>query len=139
MPPGTPWRGDTRKISDHRRARCHTDKAVSTLTPLPPALPPADPDMPATVPAGVPADGAGNRALGILLHDPGAGRPVHVEHIPARAGREVPWPSLVPAPVAEAFAARGIRAPWTHQALAADPARAGQNGNISTSAASGTS
>src|SRR5690349_9075911 len=97
MPPDTPWRGDTRKISDHRRAGCHTDMAVSTLTPLPPALPPAGPVMPAAVPAGVPADGAGNRALGILLDDPGAGRPVHVEHIPARAGQEVPWPSWVPA------------------------------------------
>jgi DEAD/DEAH box helicase domain-containing protein len=95
--------------------------------------------MPAAVPAGVPADGAGNRALGILLDDPGAGRPVHVEHIPARAGQEVPWPSWVPAPVAEAFAARGIRAPWTHQALAADHARAGQNVIISTAAASGKS
>src|SRR6476469_3776887 len=113
--------------------------AVSTLTPLPPALPPADPVMPAAVPAGVPADGAGNRALGILLDDPGAGRPVHVEHIPARAGQQVPWPSWVPAPVAEALAARGIRAPWTHQALAADHARAGRNVIISTAAASGKS
>ncbi|HEY7144887.1 MAG TPA: DEAD/DEAH box helicase, partial [Streptosporangiaceae bacterium] len=95
--------------------------------------------MPATVPAGVPADGAGNRALGILLDDPRAGRPVHVEHIPARAGREVPWPSWVPAPVAEAFAARGIRAPWSHQALAADHAQAGRNVIISTAAASGKS
>ena len=113
--------------------------AVSTLTPLPPALPPADPVMPAAVPAGAPADGAGNRALGILLDDPGAGRPVHVEHIPARAGQEVPWPSWVPAPVADAFADRGIRAPWSHQALAADHARAGRNVIISTAAASGKS
>ena len=95
--------------------------------------------MPAAVPTGVPADGAGNRALGILLDDPGAGRPVHVEHIPARAGQEVPWPSWVPAPVADAFAARGIHAPWTHQALAADHARAGRNVIISTAAASGKS
>src|SRR5262249_33058443 len=85
------------------------------------------------------AAGAENRALGILLDDPGAGRPVHVEHIPARAGREVPWPSWVPAPVAEACAARGIRAPWIHQALAAEHARAGQNVIISTAAASGKS
>jgi DEAD/DEAH box helicase domain-containing protein len=105
--------------------------AVSTLTPLPPA----DPVMPAPVTAAEP----GNRALGILLDDPGAGRPVHVEHIPARAGREVPWPSWVPAQVTEAFAARGIRAPWSHQALAADHARAGRNVIISTAAASGKS
>ena len=91
------------------------------------------------MPAAPPADGTGNRALGILLDDPGAGRPVHVEHIPARAGQEVPWPSWVPAPVADAFAARGVRAPWSHQALAADHARAGRNVIISTAAASGKS
>src|SRR6201987_4957318 len=110
--------------------------AVSTLTPLPPALPPAGPVMPAAVPTGVPADRARNRALGIPLHDPGAGPPVHVEHTPGRPGQQGPGPSWVPAPVAEAFAARGIRAPWTHQALAADHARAGQNVIISTAAAS---
>ena len=105
--------------------------AVSTLTPLPPAGP--------VIPAPVPPAGPGNRALGILLDDPGAGRPVHVEHIPARSGREVPWPSWVPEPVAEAFAARGVRAPWCHQALAADHAQAGRNVIISTAAASGKS
>jgi DEAD/DEAH box helicase domain-containing protein len=91
------------------------------------------------MPAAITAAEAGNRALGILLDDPGAGRPVHVEHIPARSGREVPWPSWVPAPVAEAFAARGVRAPWCHQALAADHAQAGRNVIISTAAASGKS
>ena len=91
------------------------------------------------MPEAVTVAAAGNRALGILLDDPGAGRPVHVEHIPARDGRQVPWPSSVPAPVAEAFAARGIRAPWCHQALAADHAQAGRNVIISTAAASGKS
>jgi len=102
---------------------------VSTFTPLPPA-------GPATLAAEA---GAPNRALGILLDDARAGRPVHVEHIPARPGREVPWPPWVPAEVTGAFAARGIRAPWTHQALAADHARAGRNVIISTAAASGKS
>ena len=82
---------------------------------------------------------AENRALGILLGDARAGHPVHVEHIPARAGREVPWPAWVPAAVVDAFAARGVRAPWSHQALAADHARAGRNVIISTAAASGKS
>jgi DEAD/DEAH box helicase domain-containing protein len=91
------------------------------------------------MPEAVAVAGAGNRALGILLDDPGAGRPVHVEHIPARDGQQVAWPSWVPAPVAEAFAARGIRAPWCHQALAADHAQAGRNVIISTAAASGKS
>ncbi len=125
---GHPHRGDTRKISEYRRAGCHTEEAVSTLTPLPPAGP-----------AALAPGGAENRALGILLDDPRAGRPVHVEHIPARPGREVPWPQWVPAEVMSAFAARGIRAPWSHQALAADHAQAGRNVIISTAAASGKS
>src|SRR2546429_4734602 len=91
------------------------------------------------MPAAITAAEAGNRALGILLDDPGAGRPVHVEHIPARAGREVPWPLWVPPEVTGAFAARGIRSPWSHQALAADHAQAGRNVIISTAAASGKS
>jgi DEAD/DEAH box helicase domain-containing protein len=99
---------------------------VSTITPVPPA------DA-----AGPPA--AENRALGILLDDERAGRPVHVEHIPARAGREVPWPPWVPAEVISAFAARGIDVPWSHQAEVADHAQAGRNVIISTGAASGKS
>jgi DEAD/DEAH box helicase domain-containing protein len=91
-----------------------------------------------------PADAAGppaaeNRALGILLDDAGGGRPVHIEHIPARSGREVPWPSWVPAEIVSALAARGIDAPWSHQAEVADHARAGRNVIISTGAASGKS
>src|SRR2546423_14968671 len=129
MPSGIPQRGDTRKISEHRRAGCHTERAVSTLTPLPAAGP---------VRHG-PGPGAENRALGILLDETQAGRPVHVEHIPAGPGMEVPWPSWVPAEVTGAFAARGIRAPWSHQAQAADHAQAGRNVIISTAAASGKS
>jgi DEAD/DEAH box helicase domain-containing protein len=83
--------------------------------------------------------GTDNRALGILLGDARSGRPVHVEHIPARAGRHVPWPRWVPPEITDAFAARGIGAPWSHQALAADHARAGRNVIISTAAASGKS
>src|SRR5690242_15218697 len=127
MPSGIPQRGDTRKISEYRRAGCHTEIAVSTLTPLPPAGSVMQ----------APGPGAENRALGILLDESQAGRPVHVEHIPARAGMEVPWPPWVPAEVTGAFAARGIRAPWCHQALAADHAQAGRNVIISTAAASG--
>src|SRR6516162_6471762 len=110
--------------------------AVSTLAP--PSLAPLPPAGP-VIPEAVTAARAENRALGILLDDAGAGRPVHVEHIPARDGREVPWPLWVPAPVADAFAARGISAPWSHQALAADHAQAGRNVIISTAAASGKS
>ncbi len=112
---------------------------MSTITPVPPAGPLT---FPAGLPAGRPAIApprAENRALRILLDDPGAGRPVHVEHIPARAGREVPWPPWVPAEIIGAFAGRGISAPWTHQAIAASHAQAGRNVIMSTAAASGKS
>jgi DEAD/DEAH box helicase domain-containing protein len=112
---------------------------VPTITPVPPAGPLT---LAAGIDAGRPDHApvrAENRALGILLDDARAGRPVHVEHIPARAGREVPWPPWVPAEVIAAFTARGIRSPWSHQALAADHAQAGRNVIISTAAASGKS
>jgi DEAD/DEAH box helicase domain-containing protein len=64
---------------------------------------------------------------------------VHVEHIPGRAGREVPWPQWVPSELVSALAARGIHAPWSHQALTARHARAGRNVIVSTAAASGKS
>ena len=68
-----------------------------------------------------------------------SGRLTHVEHIPARAGRSADWPAWVPAELAAAFAAAGVPAPWTHQAAAAEHARAGRNVIISTPAASGKS
>jgi len=102
---------------------------VATITPLPDAAEPSAAQNQA----------AGNRALGILLDDPRAGRPVHVEHIPARTGREVPWPAWAPAEITGAFASRGIRSPWSHQAEAACHAQAGRNVIISTGAASGKS
>jgi DEAD/DEAH box helicase domain-containing protein len=105
---------------------------VATITPMPAADPAAEPPA-------APSPATGNRALGILLGDTRAGRPVHVEHIPARSGRQVPWPSWVPAEVTGAFAERGIRAPWSHQAEAACHAQADRNVIISTGAASGKS
>jgi DEAD/DEAH box helicase domain-containing protein len=51
----------------------------------------------------------------------------------------VPWPRWVPAEIIEAFARRGVRAPWSHQATAACHAEAGRNVIISTGAASGKS
>jgi DEAD/DEAH box helicase domain-containing protein len=49
---------------------------------------------------------------------------MHIEHIPARPGRSAPWPGWVPAQLIDVFAARGIAAPWTHQAAAASHAHA---------------
>ena len=110
---------------------------VVTITPVPPALP---------RPSGVVDDDhamasalADNRALVILLETVRAGRPVHVEYIPARSGHAGDWPEWVPRPLLDAWAARGIRAPWSHQVIAADHARAGRNVILSTAAASGKS
>ena len=112
---------------------------MSTITPAPPARLPA---FPAELTAGrlaiAPAPPE-NRALNILLEEARAGRPVHVELIPARVGRQVPWPRWAPAELIEAFARRGIGAPWSHQAAAACHAEAGRNVIISTGAASGKS
>jgi DEAD/DEAH box helicase domain-containing protein len=110
---------------------------VSTITPAGPLTGGCPPPVPPALPAG--PEAAGNRALGILLDDARAGRPVHVEHIPARAGREVPWPPWVPAGIISAFGSRGIDAPWSHQAQVACHAQAGRNVIISTGAASGKS
>src|SRR5215469_16835887 len=64
---------------------------------------------------------------------------VHLEHIPGREGQTTSWPDSVRQEVVAAMAARGIRAPWTHQAQAAALARAGHSVIIATPAASGKS
>ncbi len=124
MPPGIPQR------------MSHFNP-VATITPVPPVLP---------RPSGAVDDDhamasalADNRALVILLETVRAGRPVHVEYIPARRGRAGDWPEWVPGALLDAWGARGIRAPWSHQVTAADHARAGRNVIVSTAAASGKS
>jgi DEAD/DEAH box helicase domain-containing protein len=112
---------------------------VSTITPTPSAGFQAFPAEPGAGLLAAAPGPTGNRALGILLEDTRAGRPVHIEHIPGRAGREVPWPRWVPAEVIDALSRRGIRAPWSHQATAACHAHAGRNVIISTGPASGKS
>ncbi|WP_412748005.1 DEAD/DEAH box helicase [Krasilnikovia sp. M28-CT-15] len=73
--------------------------------------------------------------------DSGAdGSPItHVERVPAREGRRAPWPGWVPAPLREALAARGIDAPWEHQATAAERAHGGSHVVLATGTASGKS
>jgi len=124
MPPGIPQR------------MSHFNP-VATITPVPPVLP---------RPSGVVDDDhamasalADNRALVIMLETVRAGRPVHVEYIPARPGHAGDWPEWVPRALVDAWAARGIRAPWSHQVIAADHAQAGRNVILSTAAASGKS
>jgi DEAD/DEAH box helicase domain-containing protein len=63
----------------------------------------------------------------------------HVAELPARHGRQRPWPSWVEPDVLRAFTDRGINSPWTHQVAAADLAHAGRHVVINTGTASGKS
>src|SRR5215472_17848859 len=82
-------------------------------------------------------DGAGVRR--ILDHGAACGRLTHVERLPERPGRRVPWPGWVPADVMKAFAQVGISGPWAHQAHAANLAHSGRNVIMATGTASGKS
>jgi DEAD/DEAH box helicase domain-containing protein len=72
-------------------------------------------------------------------HSGEIGQVAHIERFEGRSGTSVPWPTWVPGDVAVAFAKRGIVRPWSHQAQAANLARAGQHVVLATPAASGKS
>jgi DEAD/DEAH box helicase domain-containing protein len=78
-------------------------------------------------------------ALSVLRAAQRAGELVHLEDIPGKEGKTTSWPSSVRPEVAAALAARGIAAPWTHQAQAAGLALGGCHVIIATRAASGKS
>jgi DEAD/DEAH box helicase domain-containing protein len=63
----------------------------------------------------------------------------HVQHVPPRPGRTAGWPDWVPADLRTALRTRRVDRLWTHQAAAADLARAGRHVVISTGTASGKS
>lgn len=71
--------------------------------------------------------------------DPDLSPLTHVSVISSRAATFTQWPTWVPDPVRDAFAATGIERPWSHQATAADLAFAGHHVAISTGTASGKS
>jgi DEAD/DEAH box helicase domain-containing protein len=60
-----------------------------------------------------------------------------MKRIPARAARFADWPEAVPKQLREAFRARGIERPYTHQARAAELASAGKDVVVVTPTASG--
>jgi len=68
-----------------------------------------------------------------------ADRLTHIEHVPGRTGRTVPWPDWVSPIIVERLNALGVRAPWQHQARAADHAWAGRSVILATGTASGKS
>lgn len=78
-------------------------------------------------------------ALAVLRAAQRAGELVHLEHIPGQRGQSTSWPDAVRPEIVAALAARGIAAPWTHQARAAGLALAGRHVIIATRAASGKS
>ncbi|GAA5177614.1 DEAD/DEAH box helicase [Rugosimonospora acidiphila] len=63
----------------------------------------------------------------------------HVERVPARDGVAAPWPEWVTPALRSVLAERGITAPWTHQAVAADLAHSGRHVVVSTGTGSGKS
>ncbi|MCV7426952.1 DEAD/DEAH box helicase [Mycobacterium montefiorense] len=63
----------------------------------------------------------------------------HVAELPARAGRLHIWPEWAEPDVIAALTDRGISAPWSHQARAAELAHAGRHVVVSTGTASGKS
>ena len=63
----------------------------------------------------------------------------HVEHVPARPGEAVDWPSWAHPQVVSALRSAGVERPWRHQVAAADLAANGQSVVLATGTASGKS
>jgi DEAD/DEAH box helicase domain-containing protein len=75
-----------------------------------------------------------------LVQPPGRReRVTHVEVIPARLARALPWPPWVCPDIVSAYAQLGIEFPWVHQVEAAQLARDGQHVVIASGTASGKS
>jgi DEAD/DEAH box helicase domain-containing protein len=113
-------------------------KLMPTVAPLAPGDPaPAPVARPALPADGVACSGTGPASI---LTSPGrGGRLTYRTELPGRAGQHGQWPDWVPAELVAALAATGVRAPWQHQAEAAQLARSGQSVIISTGTASGKS
>jgi DEAD/DEAH box helicase domain-containing protein len=71
--------------------------------------------------------------------DPGEHPVRHIEDLPPRRGDTRDWPGWADPDLIAAFAERGVHAPWSHQAAAAELAHAGRHVVLSTGTASGKS
>jgi len=67
------------------------------------------------------------------------GQVTHVEHVPARVGTTVPWPSWAAPLLVDRLRLAGIAEPYAHQVAAASHARDGSNVVVATGTASGKS
>ena len=80
------------------------------------------------------------RGAGVLGEgDEAPPRLTHLEVLPARPGTRVDWPAWLPESLREAWVARGIERPWSHQARAAELAHRGEHVVLATGTASGKS
>ncbi|MCW2497105.1 DEAD/DEAH box helicase, partial [Jatrophihabitans sp.] len=70
---------------------------------------------------------------------PGDSPVTHVEELSARSGRTTTWPQWAPAPLVARLADRGVGAPWSHQAEAAELAHSGNSVVLATGTGSGKS
>lgn len=64
---------------------------------------------------------------------------MHVAVLPAREGRNAPWPQWVDADVVAGYAARGITRPWLHQVNGLDALAQGRHLALATPTGSGKS
>ncbi len=85
------------------------------------------------------AAGSPTPALLDLLCVRNASSVTHVEKVPARPGTVVEWPAWAPERLRAAYAARGVTAPWRHQAVAAELGHSGRHVVLATGTASGKS
>ncbi|HEY5515354.1 MAG TPA: DEAD/DEAH box helicase, partial [Pengzhenrongella sp.] len=68
-----------------------------------------------------------------------ADRLTHIEHLPARSGEQVDWPTWADSSLVAGYRALGIERPWRHQIEAADAAWSGRHTVLATSTGSGKS
>ncbi len=75
--------------------------------------------------------------LASLLRAGRADRCLHVVRLPSREGIPAAWPTWTAPVLRDALQARGIPAPWAHQARVAEAARSGRHVVVATGTASG--
>ncbi|MEE6273746.1 DEAD/DEAH box helicase [Georgenia sp. MJ206] len=66
-------------------------------------------------------------------------RLLHVERVPARAGRTAPWPAWADPELVAGYRRLGVEAPWEHQVEAAESVWSGRHTVIATATGSGKS
>ena len=87
--------------------------------------------------AGGGAAGGAATLAALTLEPSRRDRLVHVEPVPARAGRTGAWPAWLDAGVRDAFVRSGAVRPYLHQVEVAEHARAGRSVVVATGTASG--